>query len=235
VWVTAPLTGWFWAKHAGDPAYRPWRAQKALEWQDTDAAGEITAELAEAITARQPLRYAGYVYDTHSATYYLSARHYDPATARFLTKDPARDDGEESAYQYCAGDPVGRVDPSGMWAEKLIYNKDKWWGFSVKMRWPFLSRTYCFAFAADLVWRLGNKGLYKRMNPYRIAIELFAHAAANYHLTYLLRAPGLSHAPALKNEIVKLHRSASVADVNNDERRAVVLAFYFVWSRYKGL
>jgi hypothetical protein len=32
---------------------------------------------------------------------------------RFLTKDPARDDGEESAYQYCAGDPVGKVDPGG--------------------------------------------------------------------------------------------------------------------------
>jgi RHS repeat-associated protein len=81
--------------------------------QDANAAGEITAELAEAIAARQPLRYAGYAYDAHSATYYLSQRHYDPATARFLTKDPARDDGEESAYQYCAGDPVGKVDPTG--------------------------------------------------------------------------------------------------------------------------
>ncbi|MBE0418382.1 MAG: RHS repeat-associated core domain-containing protein, partial [Coriobacteriia bacterium] len=46
--------------------------------------------------------------------YYLSQRHYDPATMRFLTKDPARDDGEESAYQYCAGDPVGKVDPTGL-------------------------------------------------------------------------------------------------------------------------
>ncbi|MBE0417832.1 MAG: RHS repeat-associated core domain-containing protein, partial [Coriobacteriia bacterium] len=87
--------------------------------QETDAAGDITAELAEAIAPRQPLRYAGYVYDAHSATYYLSARHYDPATARFLTKDPARDDGEESAYQYCAGDPAGKVDASGMAAVRI--------------------------------------------------------------------------------------------------------------------
>lgn len=28
----ASLTGRFWAKHADDPAYRPWRAQKALEY-----------------------------------------------------------------------------------------------------------------------------------------------------------------------------------------------------------
>ena len=37
----------------------------------------------------------------------------DPATASFITKDPAKADGEESAYQYCGGDPVGKVDPSG--------------------------------------------------------------------------------------------------------------------------
>ncbi|MDI6844283.1 MAG: RHS repeat-associated core domain-containing protein [Anaerosomatales bacterium] len=43
----------------------------------------------------------------------LSKRYYDPTTAEFLAKDPAKADGEESAYQYCAGDPVGKVDPSG--------------------------------------------------------------------------------------------------------------------------
>ena len=76
----------------------------------------ITSTVASAIADRQLLRYAGYAYDAYSATYYLSARHYDPATMRFLTKDPARDDGEESAYQYCAGDPVGKVDPTGQFA-----------------------------------------------------------------------------------------------------------------------
>ena len=80
-------------------------------------------------SGRQPLRYAGYAYDAHSATYYLSARHYDPATARFLTKDPARDDGEESAYQYCAGDPVGSVDPTGeasVWVPTIGQAKSQW-------------------------------------------------------------------------------------------------------------
>ena len=88
--------------------------------QTAQAVSGITAMLAGQIATRQPLRYAGYVYDAHSATYYLSARHYDPATMRFLTKDPARDDGEESAYQYCAGDPVGRVDPTGEAAVAVV-------------------------------------------------------------------------------------------------------------------
>ncbi|MBE0417834.1 MAG: RHS repeat-associated core domain-containing protein [Coriobacteriia bacterium] len=94
-------------------AYDPYGAVLS---QETNAVTGITADEAAAIAARQPLRYAGYTYDAHSATYYLSARHYDPATMRFLTKDPARDDGEESAYQYCAGDPVGKVDPTGLLA-----------------------------------------------------------------------------------------------------------------------
>ncbi len=74
----------------------------------------IDAALAAAIADRQSLRYAGYAYDTHSGLYYCSQRYYDPATGQFLTKDPARDDGEESAYQYCGGDPVGSVDPGGL-------------------------------------------------------------------------------------------------------------------------
>jgi len=61
------------------------------------------------------LRYAGYCYDDFSGLYYCSQRYYDPATAQFITKDPAKADGEESAYQYCGGDPVGKVDPSGLY------------------------------------------------------------------------------------------------------------------------
>ncbi len=80
----------------------------------TQAAGSITAALAASIASRQVLRYAGYVWDAESKTYYCSARQYDPATMQFLSKDPAKADGEESAYQYCAGDPVGKVDPSGL-------------------------------------------------------------------------------------------------------------------------
>jgi RHS repeat-associated protein len=59
------------------------------------------------------LRYAGYAYDWESGLYYCSARYYDPATRQWTTADSAKADGEESAYQYCAGEPVAASDPSG--------------------------------------------------------------------------------------------------------------------------
>jgi RHS repeat-associated protein len=73
----------------------------------------ITAELATTIAERQVLRYAGYCFDSESGMYYLSARHYDPATRQFLSKDLSRNDGEQSAYGYCLGNPVFGTDPSG--------------------------------------------------------------------------------------------------------------------------
>lgn len=78
--------------------------------------GAVPAGLAADIAKRNVLRYAGYCYDEVSGLYYLSQRYYDPASACFISKDPARADGEESPYQYCAGDPIGKVDPSGEWA-----------------------------------------------------------------------------------------------------------------------
>ncbi|MBI5231547.1 MAG: RHS repeat-associated core domain-containing protein, partial [Coriobacteriales bacterium] len=80
------------------------------------ATNAIGASAAGAIALRQPLRYAGYALDEQSGLYYCSQRYYDPATFQFITKDPAKADGEESAYQYCAGDPVGSVDPTGEFA-----------------------------------------------------------------------------------------------------------------------
>jgi RHS repeat-associated protein len=69
---------------------------------------------AEAICARNVLRYAAYTYDTHSGLYYLQRRSYDPLTRQFLSRDPLRADGEESPYQYCAGMPVAMTDPLGL-------------------------------------------------------------------------------------------------------------------------
>ncbi|MCZ7661868.1 MAG: hypothetical protein M5U22_02455 [Thermoleophilia bacterium] len=80
----------------------------------TQGTNLISSALAAAIAERQPLRYAGYLWDEESGLYYLSARYYDPATRQFTTKDPGKADGEESPYQYCGGDPVGKADPGGL-------------------------------------------------------------------------------------------------------------------------
>lgn len=68
----------------------------------------------------QPLRYRGYVYDREllghgeaSGWYWLSVRHYDPATGRFLQPDPSEREGTRS-YVYCGDDPLDCADPSGL-------------------------------------------------------------------------------------------------------------------------
>ena len=70
-----------------------------------------------ALASRNPLRYRAYYYDTHSALYYLPARYYDPASARFLSPDPAPasagDPRTLDRYMYCTGDPVNYYDPTG--------------------------------------------------------------------------------------------------------------------------
>jgi len=56
----------------------------------TRAVTGVPAALADAIAARQPLRYAGYVFDPESGYYYCSARMYDPVTRQFTSKDRRR-------------------------------------------------------------------------------------------------------------------------------------------------
>jgi len=90
---------------------------------------------------------AGYAYDAERGLYYFSARYYDPSTRQWTTGDPAKADGEESAYQYDGGDPVGKVDLSGReggwdsspyfrWVRgmvvgtgKYMTNSDKWYQY----------------------------------------------------------------------------------------------------------
>ena len=93
--------------------YDAWGNPTESASSSTDTLDAMTAK---EICAAQVLRYAGYVYDEHSGMYYCSQRYYDPAAYSFITKDPARADGEQSAYQYCGGDPVGAKDPTGAWS-----------------------------------------------------------------------------------------------------------------------
>ena len=61
--------------------------------------------------------YRGEQYDSDLGLYYLSARYYNPATGRFLSRDP--EDGIPAdpktlhKYIYAGGDPVNLADPSG--------------------------------------------------------------------------------------------------------------------------
>jgi RHS repeat-associated protein len=67
--------------------------------------------------AWSPSFYRGEQFDSDLALYYLRARYYNPATGRFLSRDPLDGDPTDPQslhkYLYAGGDPVNRIDPSG--------------------------------------------------------------------------------------------------------------------------
>ena len=94
--------------------------------QLTNSAGAVTDEyeydafgnsFTKVGTTPNNYLYRGEQYDADLGLYYLRARYYNPATGRFLSRDP--EDGATFVpktllkYLYVGGDPVNMVDPSG--------------------------------------------------------------------------------------------------------------------------
>ena len=59
---------------------------------------------------------AGYYMDTETGLVLCTHRYYDPATGRWLTRDPIGYAGGVNLYGYCGNDPGNRWDPSGFWS-----------------------------------------------------------------------------------------------------------------------
>jgi RHS repeat-associated protein len=64
-------------------------------------------------TQKTPLGYAGQYTNTQSGLLYLRTRVYDPATAQFLTVDPAVTSSRQS-YAYAHNTPLNEADPMGL-------------------------------------------------------------------------------------------------------------------------
>jgi RHS repeat-associated protein len=62
----------------------------------------------------QPLRFMAREIDTTTGLYYVRARWYDPAMARFNSQDPIGLAGGMNTYAYVGNDPVNGRDPSGL-------------------------------------------------------------------------------------------------------------------------
>jgi RHS repeat-associated protein len=63
-------------------------------------------------------RYRGEQYDSDLGLYYLRARYYNPATGRFMSRDPEDgtvfDPKRLHKYLYVGGDPINWLDPRGL-------------------------------------------------------------------------------------------------------------------------
>ncbi len=71
-------------------------------------------------TVADDFGFAGEWTDAETGFQYLRARYYDPATGQFLTRDPIEATTRE-AYGYVGGNPLNRVDPSGLcWGPTCI-------------------------------------------------------------------------------------------------------------------
>ncbi len=56
----------------------------------------------------------------------MQARYYDPRIRRFLTEDPLGIAVGSNVYAYVGGDPVGRIDPQGLFSPIVIQALEIW-------------------------------------------------------------------------------------------------------------
>ncbi|MFG2440951.1 RHS repeat-associated core domain-containing protein [Streptomyces sp. NPDC048508] len=67
----------------------------------------------ESTGVSQPYRFAGTFQDP-TDLYHMGARYYDSRTGRFNQNDPSGK--EKNPYLYAEGDPVNRIDPTGLFS-----------------------------------------------------------------------------------------------------------------------
>jgi RHS repeat-associated protein len=83
--------------------------------------GQLTSTLSATTT---PYLYTGENLDQETGLQYLRARYYDPATGRFISRDPMRgtltNPITQNPYIYAGDNPTAYVDPSGQQAEEII-------------------------------------------------------------------------------------------------------------------
>ncbi|MBI4988375.1 MAG: RHS repeat-associated core domain-containing protein [Rhodocyclales bacterium] len=69
---------------------------------------------ADSINTTLNPRFPGQYYDKEVNTHYNYFRDYDPSTGRYVQSDPIGLRGGVNTYSYVEGNPVTRIDPSGL-------------------------------------------------------------------------------------------------------------------------
>lgn len=111
-------------------------------WGEIESASDPTG---------QPLRFMSREIDTATGLYYVRARWYDAATARFVSQDPIGLAGGMNTYAYVGNDPVNRRDPSG-----LMFGQDPVVLPTIYVTWSVGSNTYYITYDPNSLWRAFN-------------------------------------------------------------------------------
>src|SRR5262249_7952238 len=82
-----------------------------------EAYGTLVGGTGSSATPYQYGATSGYRTDGDAGLIYIAARWYDPVVGRFISNDT---DPQEHPYQYCASEPINRVDPSGHGPEAAL-------------------------------------------------------------------------------------------------------------------
>jgi RHS repeat-associated protein len=91
-----------------------------------DSFGRITAETNAAMDFL--FAFTGRERDEETGLYYYRARYYDPATGRFLSRDPIEFEAlDPNLYRYVDNGPTNWKDPSGLWGEDVHRDLTAWW------------------------------------------------------------------------------------------------------------
>jgi RHS repeat-associated protein len=82
-----------------------------VERIDYDEFGVVSSDTSPGF---QPFGFAGGLYDADTKLVRFGARDYDAMVGRWTAKDPIRWwGGQPNLYQYCLGDPLNLIDPTG--------------------------------------------------------------------------------------------------------------------------
>lgn len=109
--VASTATLWYFHDAAGSTCALFDRTGAIVGTYGYDAYGDVTAHTG---TASTPLEYTGAYTDGESGLVYLRARYYAPATAQFISIDPAVSLTLQP-YAYASDSPLDNVDPMGLW------------------------------------------------------------------------------------------------------------------------
>ncbi len=83
--------------------------------------GQVAASEVEFLT--NPYMFTSQRFDIETGLYYYRARYYNPYTGRFMQTDPIGYGDGINWYVFCGNNPIGRVDPYGLYFTFL----DSWY------------------------------------------------------------------------------------------------------------